>query len=191
MDARRSPTAYERWYNADDELEKAVALKEHVASVRNHIRELGRKDYQQLPGVRTLDYVLMFVAVEPAFLTAMEADPSLVRYGLDNNILLVSPTNLMVALRTIENLWRYERQNQNARQIAERPVASTKSCGCLSRRCSRWAAATRRRRATTRQWDGWSTAAGNGLRRSKRFRELGVEVTKKPARAAGGAGTGA
>ena len=74
--------------------------------MRNHIRELGRKDYQQLPGVRTLDYVLMFVAVEPAFLTAMEADPSLVRYGLDNNILLVSPTNLMVALRTIENLLR-------------------------------------------------------------------------------------
>lgn len=120
IDAKVSLTAYERWYNADDELEKAVALKEHVASVRNHIRELGRKDYQQLPGVRTLDYVLMFVAVEPAFLTAMEADPSLVRYGLDNNILLVSPTNLMVALRTIENLWRYERQNQNARQIAER-----------------------------------------------------------------------
>ncbi|MGL5323837.1 MAG: DNA recombination protein RmuC, partial [Aeromonas sp.] len=73
IDAKVSLTAYERWYNAEDELEKAVALKEHVASVRNHIRELGRKDYQQLPGVRTLDYVLMFVAVEPAFLTAMEA----------------------------------------------------------------------------------------------------------------------
>jgi DNA recombination protein RmuC len=75
IDAKVSLTAYERWYNSDDELEKAVALKEHVASVRNHIRELGRKDYQQLPGVRTLDYVLMFVAVEPAFLTAVEADP--------------------------------------------------------------------------------------------------------------------
>ena len=99
---------------------RALALKEHLASVRGHIRELGRKDYHQLPGLRSLDYVLMFVAVEPAFLVALEADPSLVKFALDNNILLVSPTNLMVALRTIDNLWRQHQQHQNARLIAER-----------------------------------------------------------------------
>ncbi len=135
-----------------------MALKEHVASVRNHIRELGRRITSSCR-VRTLDYVLMFVAVEPAFLTAVEADPSLVRFGLDNNILLVSPTNLMVALRTIENLWRYERQNQNAARSPSGPAASTRSCGC-SWRCSSWVAAcTGRRRATTRRWGGWSTGA--------------------------------
>ncbi|MFM5463707.1 DNA recombination protein RmuC [Aeromonas simiae] len=179
IDAKVSLTAYERWYNSDDELEKAVALKEHVASVRNHIRELGRKDYQQLPGVRTLDYVLMFVAVEPAFLVALEAEPGLVRYGLEHNILLVSPTNLMVALRTIENLWRVDRQNQNARLIAERAgrlyeklrlfVEEMQSLGGSLQRASE---------SYDKAMGRLATGRGNLLVQAERLRELGVEVPK-------------
>lgn len=179
IDAKVSLTAYERWYNADDELEKAVALKEHVASVRNHIRELGRKDYQQLPGVRTLDYVLMFVAVEPAFLTAMEADPSLVRYGLDNNILLVSPTNLMVALRTIENLWRYERQNQNARQIAERAGRLYEKLRLFVEEMQQMGGSLHKAQESYDKAMGrLVNGRGNLVAQVERFRELGVEVTK-------------
>ncbi|MBL0599473.1 DNA recombination protein RmuC [Aeromonas jandaei] len=179
IDAKVSLTAYERWYNADDELEKAVALKEHVASVRNHIRELGRKDYQQLPGVRTLDYVLMFVAVEPAFLTAMEADPSLVRYGLDNNILLVSPTNLMVALRTIENLWRYERQNQNARQIAERAGRLYEKLRLFVEEMQQMGGSLHKAQESYDKAMGrLVNGRGNLIAQVERFRELGVEVTK-------------
>ena len=179
IDAKVSLTAYERWYNSDDELEKAVALKEHVASVRGHVRELGRKDYQQLPGVRTLDYVLMFVAVEPAFLVALEADPGLVRYGLEHNILLVSPTNLMVALRTIENLWRVDRQNQNARLIAERAgrlyeklrlfVEEMQSLGGSLQRASE---------SYDKAMGRLATGRGNLLVQAERLRELGVEVPK-------------
>lgn len=179
IDAKVSLTAYERWYNADDELEKAVALKEHVASVRNHIRELGRKDYQQLPGMRTLDYVLMFVAVEPAFLTAMEADPSLVRYGLDNNILLVSPTNLMVALRTIENLWRYERQNQNARQIAERAGRLYEKLRLFVEEMQQMGGSLHKAQESYDKAMGrLVNGRGNLIAQVERFRELGVEVTK-------------
>ncbi|WP_323915685.1 DNA recombination protein RmuC [Aeromonas veronii] len=179
IDAKVSLTAYERWYNADDELGKAVALKEHVASVRNHIRELGRKDYQQLPGVRTLDYVLMFVAVEPAFLTAMEADPSLVRYGLDNNILLVSPTNLMVALRTIENLWRYERQNQNARQIAERAGRLYEKLRLFVEEMQQMGGSLHKAQESYDKAMGrLVNGRGNLIAQVERFRELGVEVTK-------------
>ncbi|MFB2865565.1 DNA recombination protein RmuC [Aeromonas sp. MdU4] len=179
IDAKVSLTAYERWYNAGDELEKAVALKEHVASVRNHIRELGRKDYQQLPGVRTLDYVLMFVAVEPAFLTAMEADPSLVRYGLDNNILLVSPTNLMVALRTIENLWRYERQNQNARQIAERAGRLYEKLRLFVEEMQQMGGSLHKAQESYDKAMGrLVNGRGNLIAQVERFRELGVEVTK-------------
>ncbi len=179
IDAKVSLTAYERWYNADDELEKSVALKEHVASVRNHIRELGRKDYQQLPGVRTLDYVLMFVAVEPAFLTAMEADPSLVRYGLDNNILLVSPTNLMVALRTIENLWRYERQNQNARQIAERAGRLYEKLRLFVEEMQQMGGSLHKAQESYDKAMGrLVNGRGNLIAQVERFRELGVEVTK-------------
>ncbi|MBO0408956.1 DNA recombination protein RmuC [Aeromonas hydrophila] len=179
IDAKVSLTAYERWYNSDDELEKAVALKEHVASVRNHIRELGRKDYQQLPGVRTLDYVLMFVAVEPAFLTAVEADPSLVRFGLDNNILLVSPTNLMVALRTIENLWRYERQNQNARQIAERASRLYEKLRLFVEEMQQLGGSLHRAQESYDKAMGrLVNGRGNLIAQVERFRELGVEVTK-------------
>lgn len=88
--------------------------------MRNHIRLLGRKDYQQLHGLRSLDYVLMFIPVEPAFLLAIDRQPELISEALQNNIMLVSPTTLLVALRTIANLWRYEHQSRNAQKIAER-----------------------------------------------------------------------
>ena len=179
IDAKVSLTAYERWYNAADDLEKAVALKEHVASVRNHIRELGRKDYQQLPGVRTLEYVLMFVAVEPAFLAALEADPSLVRYGLEHNILLGSPTNLMVALRTIENLWRYERQNQNSRQIAERAGRLYEKLRLFVEEMQQMGGSLHKAQESYDKAMGrLVNGRGNLIAQAERFRELGVEVTK-------------
>lgn len=120
IDAKMSLVAYERYFNSDDDAERAAALNEHLASVRGHIRLLGGKDYQQLPGLRSLDYVLMFIPVEPAFLLAIDRHPELINEALRHNIMLVSPTTLLVALRTINNLWRYEQQSRNAQQIAER-----------------------------------------------------------------------
>lgn len=179
IDAKVSLTAYERYYNGDDALAREQALRDHVTSVRGHIRELGRKDYQRLKGVRTLDYVLMFVAVEPAFLVAVEAEPALIKYALDHNILLVSPTNLLVALRTIENLWRVERQNQNARKIAESAgkiyeklrlfTEDMEAVGqSLNKAESHYQGAMKK----------LSSGRGNLIRQAEAFRELGVEVTK-------------
>jgi DNA recombination protein RmuC len=120
IDAKMSLIAYERYFNGEDEVEREAALSEHIASLRGHIRMLGRKDYQQLPGLRSLDYVLMFIPVEPAFLLAIDREPELISEALKHNIMLVSPTTLLVALRTITNLWRYEHQSQNAQRIADR-----------------------------------------------------------------------
>lgn len=120
IDAKMSLIAYERYFNGEDEAEREAALNEHIASLRGHIRLLGRKDYQQLPGLRSLDYVLMFIPVEPAFLLAIDREPELISEALKHNIMLVSPTTLLVALRTITNLWRYEHQSQNAQRIADR-----------------------------------------------------------------------
>ncbi|WP_114194885.1 DNA recombination protein RmuC [Edaphovirga cremea] len=120
IDAKMSLVAYERYFNGDDDIEREAALGEHIASLRGHIRMLGRKDYQQLPGLRSLDYVLMFIPVEPAFLLAIDREPELISEALKHNIMLVSPTTLLVALRTINNLWRYEHQSQNAQRIADR-----------------------------------------------------------------------
>lgn len=120
IDAKMSLIAYERYFNGEDEAEREAALSEHIASLRGRIRMLGRKDYQQLPGLRSLDYVLMFIPVEPAFLLAIDREPELISEALKHNIMLVSPTTLLVALRTITNLWRYEHQSQNAQRIADR-----------------------------------------------------------------------
>tara|TARA_R110001583_G_scaffold51161_8_gene159749 strand:+ start:415 stop:1734 length:1320 start_codon:yes stop_codon:yes gene_type:complete len=119
IDSKVSLTAYERYFNSENFSEQKEALKAHAISVRQHIKGLARKDYQNLKGTNSLDYVLLFVAVEPAFIAAIEHDPELVKLALDNNILLASPTNLMIALRTIENLWRYDSQEKNGRLIAE------------------------------------------------------------------------
>lgn len=120
IDAKMTLVAYERYFNAGDQATRDSALNEHIAAVRSHIRLLSRKDYQQLPGLRSLDYVLMFIPIEPAFLLAIDRQPELLNEALKNNIMLVSPTTLLVALRTITNLWRYEHQSRNAQHIAER-----------------------------------------------------------------------
>jgi DNA recombination protein RmuC len=119
IDSKMALTAYERFYNADDDVSRQQALKEHINAIKTHINGLSSKNYQDLLGIKTLDYVLMFIPVEPAFNAAMEQDSGLVQLALEKNIMLVSPTNLMVALKTINNMWRVEYQNQNAQDIAK------------------------------------------------------------------------
>ena len=180
VDSKVSLTAYERYFNAEDEVTRKQALQEHVTSVRSHIRELGRKDYHLLQGLKTLDYVLMFVAVEPAFLAALQADPSLMKYALDNNIMLVSPTNLLVALRTIDNLWRYERQNQNAQLIAERASKIYEKLRLFSNDMQDMGTALDKAQDSyDSAMKRLSTGKGNLIKQAQQFVELGVEV-KKP-----------
>ncbi|WP_341218234.1 DNA recombination protein RmuC [Neptunomonas phycophila] len=120
VDAKVSLTAYEQYCSSDDEQVRQHHLKSHQVSLRNHVRGLSNKAYEKLEGVRSLDFVLMFVPVEGAFLLALENDPELFRFAFDRNIMLVSPATLLVTLRTIQNIWRYEHQNQNAQEIAKR-----------------------------------------------------------------------
>ena len=120
VDSKMALVAYERYHNAQIEAEQTTALKDHINAIKNHIKELSAKDYQMLHGIKSLDYVLMFIPVEPAFNAALEHEPTLVQFALEKNIMLVSPNNLMVALRTINNMWRMEYQNRNAQEIAEK-----------------------------------------------------------------------
>lgn len=120
IDAKMTLTAYERYHNAEEEEARQQALKEHLAAIRNHIKTLSGKAYQTLDGVNSLDYVLMFIPLEPAFILAIDRQPEIISEATRQNIILVSPTTLLVALRTIGNLWRYEHQSRNAQHIAER-----------------------------------------------------------------------
>ncbi|WP_042144268.1 MULTISPECIES: DNA recombination protein RmuC [unclassified Pseudoalteromonas] len=120
VDSKMVLVAYERFHNAQTEGEQSAALKSHIDAIKNHVKELSAKDYQMLHGITSLDYVLMFIPVEPAFNAALEYEPSLVQFALEKNIMLVSPNNLIVALRTINNMWRMEYQNRNAQDIADK-----------------------------------------------------------------------
>jgi len=93
-------------------------LKLHIQSVRTHITQLSVKNYEALEGVRTLDFVFIFMPVEAAFMLALQHEPALFREAYERQVILVSPTTLLATLRTVENIWRYEKQNNNAEEIA-------------------------------------------------------------------------
>ncbi|WP_420831600.1 DNA recombination protein RmuC [Phytopseudomonas seleniipraecipitans] len=123
VDAKVSLTAYQQSVAATDEPTRQLALKQHVLSLRSHLKGLSLKDYQHLDGLHSLDFVLLFVPIEAAFAAALQADPGLFQEAFDQHIVIVSPTTLLATLRVIDSLWRQERQSQNAREIAERAGA--------------------------------------------------------------------
>jgi DNA recombination protein RmuC len=118
IDSKMSLTDYERYCSEDDESLRKAHLKAHVASIKTHVKQLSVKGYEQLEGVKTLDFVLLFIPIEAAFLSAFEQDPELFRDAYESNIIVVSPTTLLATLRTIQSIWRYERQSKNAEEIA-------------------------------------------------------------------------
>jgi len=118
IDSKVSLVAFDQYVNGTDE-EKQPHLNDHLASVRNHIKILSGKEYQIAAGSH-LDYVVMFVPIEGALAAALQADPSLTTYAVENNVAIATPTTLMMALRTVSNVWQVERRNQNAEQIALR-----------------------------------------------------------------------
>lgn len=116
VDAKVSLTAYQQFVAGNDE----AALKQHVQSLRSHVKGLSSKDYSRLEGLHSLDFVLLFVPIEAAFSAALQAEPNLFQEAFDRQIVIVSPTTLLATLRVIDSLWKQERQGQNAREIAER-----------------------------------------------------------------------
>ena len=120
IDSKVSLIAYERYCSAEDDQERVIAIRQHTVAVRDHIKGLSAKDYSSLHGIRSLDFVLMFMPIEAAFVAAFQADEQLFSDAFEHKIVVVTPTTLLATLRTIENIWRYERQNENARAIAEK-----------------------------------------------------------------------
>lgn len=180
IDAKMTLVAYERYFNAEDDMSREAALGEHIAAIRSHLLLLSRKDYQQLPGLRSLDYVLMFIPVEPAFLLAIDRQPELISEALNQNIMLVSPTTLLVALRTINNLWRYEHQSRHAQRIAERAAKLYDKMRLFVDDMSATGQNLDRAQDSYRQaMKKLSEGRGNMIAQTESFRQLGVEV-KRP-----------
>ena len=118
IDSKMVLVDYDRYCSAPTDEEKQLALKAHTLAIRSHINGLSVKAYEHLEGIRSLDFVLLFIPIESAFMIAVENDPQIFRDAFDKGIIVVSPTTLLATLRTVQSIWRYEKQNKNAERIA-------------------------------------------------------------------------
>ncbi|GAB1233486.1 DNA recombination protein RmuC [Ferrigenium sp. UT4] len=179
VDAKVSLTAYEEHANAETDHQRDAALKRHLDSVRAHIKELADKNYQQLYGLQSLDFVLMFIPVEPAFMLAIAYDSELWQDAWKKNVLLVSPSTLLFVVRTVAHLWRQEQQNKNAQEIASRGAALyDKLAGFVDDLNNLGAKLKQAQSAYDGAYGKFTGGTGNVIRQAEMLKELGVKPTK-------------
>ena len=180
IDAKVSLLAYEQALSAETEAERKLSFKQHVASLRAHVKRLADQDYAHLTNVRSLDFVLMFVPIESAFSLALEEDQRLFSEAFDKRIVIVSPTTLMMTLRIIHNVWRFEKQNRNAQEIAQRAGGLYDKLRGLVEDMEKLGVQLG---TAGKTYDAAlskiSTGKGNLVRQVEQFRELGAQV-KRP-----------
>lgn len=180
VDAKVSLTAYEEHANAETDHRREAALRRHLDSVRTHIRELSEKNYQQLYGLQSLDFVLMFIPVEPAFMLAISHDSDLWQDAWKKNVLLVSPSTLLFVVRTVAHLWRQEQQNRNAQEIASRGAALyDKLVGFVEDLNSVGARLKQAQTAYDGAYGKLTGGTGNVIRQAEMLKGLGVKPTKQ------------
>jgi len=180
VDSKVSLLAYERYASAEIKEEQDKALKEHILSIRTHINDLSNKNYQDIYQLKSLDFVILFMPIEPAYLIAMQAEPEIWSYAYERRVLLISPTNLIAVLRMISNLWRVEYQNKNAIEIARQSAdLLDKFVGFLEDLED----VGRKLESTRQSYDAsinkLSTGKGNLIRRAEKIKELGAKPTKE------------
>jgi DNA recombination protein RmuC len=179
IDAKVSLNAYERFCATEDETLREAALREHVLSVRRHIRELSEKNYHTLYSIASPDFVLMFIPIEPAFTLVVQHEPAVYDEAMAKNIVMVSQSTLMATVLTIASVWRREYQNQNAFEIARKAgdlydkfVGFVEDMDDLGKRLQ----------SADRSFDNamkkLHTGRGSLVARSQELRTLGARTTK-------------
>lgn len=180
VDAKVSLTAYEEHANAETDHQRDAAMKRHLDSVRAHIKELSEKNYQLLYGLKSLDFVLMFIPVEPAFMLAISHDSELWQDAWKKNVLLVSPSTLLFVVRTVAHLWRQEQQNRNAQDIASRGAELyDKLVGFVEDLDSLGTKLQQAQKAYEGAYNKFTGGRGNVIRQAEMLKELGVKPTKQ------------
>ncbi|MGF2686362.1 DNA recombination protein RmuC [Marinobacter sp. DUT-3] len=180
VDSKVSLVAYQQWINEEDDSVNAEALRQHVEAVRTHIRTLSEKDYSQLNGLHSPDFVLLFMPIEPAFVAAFQQDENLFAEAFERKIIVVTPTTLLATLRTIENIWRYERQSQNAERIAERAGAVYDKLRVFVESMEKLGAQLHTAQGSyDAAMNTLTRGRGNLVSQANRFVELGVRVKKE------------
>lgn len=180
IDSKVSLTAYERHVSASDEEQKSIELKAHIASIKNHINELSGKNYEELAGIKSLDFVVMFLPIEPAYLLAVQQEPTLWSFAYEKRILLVSPTNLVAILKMIESLWKQEYQSRNVLEIARQGGNLYDAFVLLSDRLIKLG--KKMNEATILYQDtmkNLSEGKGNLIGRVEKLKDLGIKAKKQ------------
>jgi DNA recombination protein RmuC len=179
IDSKASLNAYEMYSSAEDETEKQRYLNEHINSIKNHIKRLSPKSYQNLYGLESLDFVLMFIPIEPAFALAVQYESNIFNEAFERNIVIVSPSTLLATLRTIASIWKQEKQNRNALEIA-------KQCGELYDKFTGFVedlinignSIKSTRENYDKAMNKLSEGRGNLIRRVENIKQLGAKSTK-------------
>lgn len=179
VDSKVSLVAYERYVSATDEKEREKALAEHLLSIKTHVKGLSEKSYSDLYQLKTLDFVMLFMPIEPAYLIAIQREPELWNFAYDKRILLISPTNLIAALKMIASLWRQEYQSQNVMEIAIQSGALyDKFVGLVDDLQDIGNKLESTRKAHDSAMNKLSTGKGNLLSRVENIKKLGAQTKK-------------
>lgn len=179
VDAKVSLSAYEEFASADDDVSRQASLRRHLDSIRNHIKGLSERNYQALYGLKSLDFVLMFVPIEPAFMVGVTQDNKLFMDAWTKNVLLVSPSTLLFVVRTVAHLWRQEAQSRNAQDIAKRGAELYDRLSAFVGDLEK--VGDRLKQAQDSYSDAFAkltTNKGNVIRQAEMLKELGVKPTK-------------
>jgi DNA recombination protein RmuC len=180
VDSKVSLVAYERLVNASNEEEKDTHLKDHILSLKNHVKELANKHYQSSDRFNSPDFVLMFVPIESSFAMAVQADQDLFTYAWDNKIVIVSPSTLLATLRTIASIWKQEHQNRNVLEIAKQGGALyDKFVGFVDDMIKLGRQMDTSRKSYQEAMNKLTDGTGNIVRRAEKMKELGAKTQKK------------
>jgi len=179
IDAKVSLTAYERYCSATNEDERAEHLAAHLSSLRAQVKRLGEQRYADLPGVNSLEFVLMFVPVEAAYIEAVHHDDTLHAFALEKQVVIVTTSTLLATLRTVSSLWRFDDRNRNAIEIADRAgKLYDKFAGFVDDLQEVHQKFDAARGALASASGKLSTGRGNLLGQVEKLRELGAKASK-------------
>lgn len=179
IDSKVSLIGYQAFVAADNEDERKVYAKNHVESIKTHIKALSDKSYQTSLGLNTPDFVLMFMPIEPAFGVALQTEPELFSFAWDRKIVVVSPTTLLATLRTIASIWKQEKQTRNAIEIARQGGALyDKFVGFVDELKIIRKYIDQTSQAYDKAWNKLSSGTGNLIGRAEKIKALGAKTSK-------------
>jgi len=179
IDSKVSLVAYERYVNEEDNERKKQFLKEHISSIKKHIDQLSEKSYHDLYDIDSPDFVLLFIPIEPAFAIALKGEENLYNWAFDKNIVIVTPTTLLATLRTVDSMWKNEKQQQNAIEIARQAGALYDSFTNLTNDLIKVGNQLGTVQGSYESTMKKLTGRGNLITRVERIKKLGAKASKQ------------